>query len=124
LASTCPSYAKGQQWATTAHTTCNFLTDEQEEDTPHTIEKLSTRIELIQNSYNVLTSSPLVDHLPIAIGGNLPSMEAYTIPKRVEESLNEHLCQCSLLAHCSYNQATKSIVLPIHTEASVGLLLC
>ena len=62
-----PRLCKGQQWATTAHTTCNILTDEQEEDTPRTIKKLSTRIELIQDSYNALTSTPPVDHLSIAI---------------------------------------------------------
>ena len=45
-------------------------------------------------------------------------MEAYTIPKKVEEPLNERLCQCSLPDHCSYNCATKSIVLPIHTDAA------
>lgn len=113
-----PRLCKGQQWATTAHTTCNVLTDEQEEDTPRTIEKLSTRIELIRDSYNAFTSTPPVDHLSIAIGGNVPSMEAYTIPKKVEEPLNERLRQRSLLAHCGYNRATKSIVLPTHTEAA------
>ncbi len=45
-------------------------------------------------------------------------MEAYTIPKKVEEPLNERLRQRSLLAHCGYNRATKSIVLPLHTEAA------
>jgi len=58
----------------------------------------------------------MVDNLSIAIGGSLPSLEAYTIPKKVEEPLDEHLCQRSLLAHYGYNQATKTIVLPTHTE--------
>ena len=58
------------------------------------------------------------DHLSIAIGGNFPSLEAYTIPKEVEEPLNEYLCQCSLQAHCSFNRATKSIVLPKHKAAA------
>ena len=112
-----PKLCKCQQGATTAHITCNILVDEHEQDTPHIIEKLSTCIELILDDYNILTPTPPVDHLSIAIGGNLPSLKVYTIPKKVEEPLNECL-RHSILAHCSYNWATKSIVLPIHTETT------
>ncbi len=115
-----PKLFKEQQWATTAHMTCGVLTDEQEEDEDaiRVLEKLSTRIQMIRDSHKVPTISPPVDHLTIAIGENLPSLEAYTIPKKVDEPLNERLRHRSLLAHCGYDRATKTIVLPKHSDAA------